>query len=140
MIKKWFKNCLPAALILVVIWSIARMSGVNFSIKGIFGIILVCFCFAVLVIEFYKSGDRSLNSFGWDLGLSVLTTVLGTVILTLMISRKGFFDLFLTDYIMGFLIIFDAWFSPYNSFRIALRNLMYDGGQHQGIDPVDHHG
>jgi len=135
MIKKWLKNYLPGALILVVIWSITRLSGVNFSIKAIPGIILACLCFVVLVIEFYKSGDRALSSFGWDLGLSVLVTILGTAVLTLLISRTGFFHLYLTDYIIGFLIIFDAWFSPYNSFRIALRNLMYDGSQHSDANP-----
>jgi hypothetical protein len=126
MIKKWLKSNLPAALILTILWSIARMSGVNFSIKGILGIILACLCFGVLVIEFYKSGDRVLDSFGWDLGLSVLATILATTILTLLISEHGLFNLYLTDYLIGFTVIFDSWFSPYNSFRIALRNFMYD--------------
>jgi hypothetical protein len=126
MIKKWLKSNLPAALILTILWSIARMSGVNFSIKGILGIILACLCFGVLVIEFYKSGDRVLDSFGWDLGLSVLSTILATTILTLLISEHGLFNLYLTDYLIGFMVIFDSWFSPYNSFRIALRNFMYD--------------
>jgi hypothetical protein len=126
-IKQWLKNRLPAALILVIIWSIARESGVNFSISGIPGIVLTCCCIAALVVEFYKSGDRNEASFGWDLGLSVLATIICTAIITLLISRKGFSNLFLTDYILGFLIIFDAWFSPYNSFRFALRNIMYDG-------------
>lgn len=124
---KWIKNRLPAALILTVVWSIARMSGVDFSIDKIPGIVLTCFCFVVLVIEFNKSGDITLNAFGWDLGLADIAKVLVTIILTLLISEKGFSSLFLTDYFMGLLIIFDGWFSPFNSFRIALRNFMVGG-------------
>ena len=120
---KWFLKRLPLALFLVIIWSIARMSSVNFSIGTPLGIVLTFICFGVIFLEFYKSGDISLNSFGWDLGLSIPATVICATTITLLIQR-GFGELFLTDILVAAVILFDAWFSPFNSFRIALRNLM----------------
>jgi hypothetical protein len=133
-IKQWLKSRLPIALFVIILWSIARESGVNFSIRSVPGIILTFCCILALVIEFYKSGDRNEVSFVWDTGLSVMATIIGTVILTLQMSKGGFFKMFLTDGVVAFLIIIDAVFSPYNSFRIALRNLMYDGTPGAGHD------
>ncbi len=121
--KRLLKN-LPLSLILVVLWLITRMSGVNFSIANTLGIILTILCFVVLIFEFNKSGDITLKSFALDLGFSILATVVDTVTMTLLIRDKGGFNLFLTDYILAGVILCDAWLSPFNSFRIALRNFM----------------
>lgn len=117
---RWFLKRLPLALVLVVLWSILRISGVSFPIHRINGLILMCFCFGVIAVEFFKSGDISLRSFGWDLTFSVITTVIGTCTMTIIVVEK--MGLSPTDFFMCSLIICDAWISPINSFRTAQRN------------------
>ncbi len=119
---------LPLSLILVVLWMITRMVGINFSIANVIGIILTVFCFIVLIFEFNKSGDITLHSFAWDLGFSILATVVNAVTITLLIKEKGLFNLYVTDYLLSAVILCDAWLSPFNTFRIALRNVMFGGG------------
>ncbi|MFA5174095.1 MAG: hypothetical protein WC438_02850 [Candidatus Pacearchaeota archaeon] len=120
--KKWFLKRLPLALILVVIWSVVRLRLAieNFSQFNLTGLIFVFACVIVLVIEFYKSGDINLKAFGWDLALSVVATIICTVTITWIVAHhKG---AHFTDGMICLLILFDAWVSPFNSYRTALRN------------------
>jgi hypothetical protein len=123
---------IPSALILVIIWTITRLMEMDFSIAHPLGIILMILCFAVLIFEFTKSGDITLKSFGLDLAFAILATVFNTATLTILIQRHGFCNLFITDYILAGVILCDTWLSPYNSFRIALRNFMVGDAQHTG--------
>jgi hypothetical protein len=121
---------IPSTLILVIIWMITRLIQLDFSIAHPLGIILTILCFAVLIIEFTKSGDITLKSFGLDLAFAILATVVNTATITMLIERHGLSGLYVTDYILSGVILCDTWLSPYNSFRIALRNFMVGNEQH----------
>ncbi len=90
------------------------------SAGAVGGILVTITALAVLVAEFHKSGDISLNAFMRDTAYAVLATIVGTFAITkLWESGQG---LCLPDYLMSVVVLVDAWFSPVNSFRTALRN------------------
>lgn len=111
---------MPWALLLVVVWALLRFSGMSLAPTGVPGLVAVVACVVVLVSEFYKSGNVSLGSFGWDMAFSVLNVVLCSVTLTLLV--QGGHGLDFADLLVGAVILCDAWFSPFNAFRIALRS------------------
>ena len=131
--SKWFLKRLPVALSLVVVWTIVRLF---INIEGFwsvnkFVVIVICICFAVVVVEFMKSADISMRSFQIDLLFAVVAVVLGTFALTKVgIEKTGFH---FTDVLMAGLILIDATVSPINSFRTALRNFEVQPGSGQSL-------
>jgi hypothetical protein len=115
---------MPYALILTVAWSVMKFINLNTSFDGV-GAVLVGLTFAAILAEFYKSSDIGVSAFGIDTGCSVLQVIVATITFTQKIDY-----IFLPDILLGVAILADAWFSPFNSFKTALRN--FGGGS-------DHH-
>ena len=102
------------------------------SFTGTAAIVLVVFSVPIIVIEFLKSGDISVKSFGLDLFAAILETVLATMTLTLIWKSEGL-NFVLTDLLIGFVAIADIWVSTLNTYKTGLRNIQADPGalQHQ---------
>lgn len=101
---------IPYVLLITNIWSIGKLAGLSTSLLLVF---------AALAVEFFKSGDIGLNTFGMDTAFSVLQVICGTVTITLMFCNHK--PLTLPDCLLCLVVLADAWFSPFNSFRTALR-------------------
>lgn len=113
----WLLKHLPTVLILVVIWMVTRLSGVDYSIANFLGIVLTILCIGALIFEFFKSGEITQKAFAFDLAFALLAVVLDIIVLTLLIRDKGVFGLVITDYLLGGIVLVDAWLSTFNSFR-----------------------
>lgn len=111
---------IPYVLLITNIWSIGKLAGLSTSLLSFFGIVVLLLVFAALAVEFFKSGDIGLNTFGMDTAFSVLQVICGTVTITLMFCNHK--PLTLPDCLLCLVVLADAWFSPFNSFRTALRN------------------
>jgi hypothetical protein len=85
--------------------------------------ILLVGCFVILVLEFQKSGDILLRSFRLDLILAIAALVATTSVITLLWERGTFYTI---DIFIAGIVLVDAFVSPSNSFRTALRN--WQGG------------
>jgi hypothetical protein len=85
------------------------------------GLGFLCFAIIALVVEFIKSGDVGQVAFIWDLTFALLTLALGVYTLTLLDQRFEL-DLIGPDGIIFAMLVADAWVSPFNAFRTALRN------------------
>ena len=111
----------PLVLLLIVIWAILRLTGVNLASGGIGGIFVICVAILVLMLEFYKSGDISTRGFMRDTAYANLSLIAGTyVVIKLWLSGQG---VGFTDVVMMLVIAFDSFVSPVNSFRMALRDM-----------------
>lgn len=119
---KWIRliKKLPLALILVAVWGAARLGGVDFSPATVSGIVVIMACFVVFTLEFIKSGDITLRSFGLDQAYAVLMIIVGTCVMTILV--RDAYAPCVTDALIALLILCDGWVSPFNSFRTALRN------------------
>jgi hypothetical protein len=87
------------------------------------GLVLLCAAIFALVVEFFKSGDVGLGAFIRDLTLALLTLAAGVVTLTLLVQRD---HVTVLDGIVFTVLVLDAWLSPINAFRTALRNISHD--------------
>lgn len=113
---------IPFVLALLALWVGIKLAGYNTSFVGPVGITLICVTFFVLFIEFFKSGDIGLKTFGLDTAFSVLQVIACTATVTYLITRSSWGVMSIPDLLVCFTVLVDAWFSPYNSFRTALRN------------------
>ena len=113
----------PLLLVTGIVWSTSKLSGVSTDTASFTGIGLILFSFATLVLEFFKSGDIGLRTFASDQAFSVAQTVLASVTLALVIRDRGFAAISLPDVVFAVVTLCDAWLSPFNSFRTALRNI-----------------
>ncbi len=114
----WFAK-IPWTFLLIGYLLMAHLYGVNMN--GVPGYVFIGLGVFVLFAEFYKSGDISTAVFLTDILSSVIAVVVATGLLSyLLFSLKQaptFFHWFGYAIILG-----DAVFSPFNSFRTALRN------------------
>lgn len=104
---------IPWLLVLIGIWLLIRDTPLSWSVAPI--------ALATIMVEFYKSGDIGLRRFQFDLALAVLTLTAMTAILTHFATTGSFLPM--PDLVVAAVVLADAWVSPVNSFRTALRNL-----------------
>jgi hypothetical protein len=113
----------PWASLVCVAWATLRLgSQVALDLATPPGLILMCCALVALVVEFFKSGDVGLGEFIRELTLALLTLAAGVVTLTLLIQRG---HVTVLDGIIFAVLVLDAWLSPINSFRTALRNFAH---------------
>jgi hypothetical protein len=113
-------NNIPLVLVLTVLWSITKTTGVSTSITSVVGIILLLMTFSALAFEFFKSGDIGLKTFSVDTAFSIVQTIICTSTVSVLLG-KGLTPT-IPDLILFAAVLLDAWMSPVNSFRTALRN------------------
>ena len=111
---------LPLVLILVLAWAALRLSGCELTLGDPISWALVIACFSVTLIEFYKSGDITLTSFKFDLAFAVIATVVTAALVT---HFWGQGVISVPDFFITVSVLADAFLSPVNSFRSALRNV-----------------
>lgn len=86
------------------------------------GLVLLCASLVALVVEFFKSGDVGLSEFIRDLTFALVTLAAGVVTITLLVQRD---HVTVLDGIVFSVLVLDAWLSPINAFRTALRNVTH---------------
>ncbi len=112
-------NKLPYTLLLIAYLLVVRFTGLD--MHGITGYIFIGLCLFVLFIEFFKSGDISTAYFLSDIFFAVLAVVIATALMSYAVFKLGETPTFY--HWLGYAVIIgDAVFSPFNSFRTALRN------------------
>ena len=95
-------------------------------LSGMVGNIYIACGIVVLVIEFVKSGEMSSSSFILDQLFSVIAVILSTCLLTSLYLQTGKLPNFY--YLFGYAIIIgDSIFSPFNAYRMAMRNISMHG-------------
>jgi hypothetical protein len=117
---------IPHALILVAFWAVIKNANVSTTLSSLLGVVILLFAFAVMVMEFVKSGDITLRAFAWDMVFAVITVIVATsamthVVLDPMASVSE------VDATICAVAVLDAILSPFNSFRIAQRNFAVGG-------------
>jgi hypothetical protein len=115
---------IPWATIVCAVWSAIRLG--HYLVLDLAtppGLVLLCAALVALVVEFFKSGDVGLGGFIRDLTLALLTLVAGAVTLTLLVQRD---HVTVLDGIVFTVLVLDAWLSPINAYRTALRNVIHD--------------
>jgi prolipoprotein diacylglyceryltransferase len=116
----------PWTLILVLCWATARLFGAQLAASTVPGLIVIVAGFAALVIEFMRSSDITVRSFKMDLGMSIVALVTASVVTTCLFTlHRG---LAFVDLVVWVVVFADAWSSPVNSFKTALRNITTDVG------------
>lgn len=119
---------IPWASLVCAAWATIRLGRyVELDLATPPGLVLLCSAIFALVVEFFKSGDVSLGRFMRDLTLALLTLSAGVVTITLLIQRDAVTVL---DGIVLAVLVLDAWLSPINAFRTAMRNVAI--GSHHG--------
>jgi hypothetical protein len=112
-------NKIPYTLLLIAYLLVVRFTGLD--MHGITGYIFIGLCMFVLFIEFFKSGDISTAYFLSDIFFAVLAVVIATALMSYVVFKLGETPTFY--HWLGYAVIIgDAVFSPFNSFRTALRN------------------
>jgi len=112
-------NKIPYTLLLIAYLLVVRFTGLD--MHGMAGYIFIGLCLFVLVIEFFKSGDISTAYFLSDIIFAVLAVVIATGLMSYVVFKLGETPTFY--HWLGYAVIIgDAVFSPFNSFRTALRN------------------
>jgi hypothetical protein len=112
-------NKIPYTLFLIAYLLVVRFTGLD--MHGITGYIFIGLCLFVLVIEFFKSGDISSAYFLSDIIFAVVAVVIATALMSYVMFKLGETPTFY--HWLGYAVIIgDAVFSPFNSFRTALRN------------------
>ena len=112
-------NKIPYTLLLIAYLLVVRFTGLD--MHGITGYIFIGLCMFVLFIEFFKSGDISTAYFLSDIIFAVLAVVIATGLMSYVVFKLGETPTFY--HWLGYAVIIgDAVFSPFNSFRTALRN------------------
>jgi len=110
---------IPWAFLLIGYLVVAHFYAVDMN--GMPGYVLVGLGVFVLFAEFFKSGDIGAAVFLTDMLSAVVAVVISTGLMSYLIFALGqtptFFHWFGYAIILG-----DAVFSPFNSFRTALRN------------------
>jgi len=112
---------LPSSFVLVLIWGLFKQGGVDVSSKTGWGVIFMMLAFAAMMFEFIKSGNITAPMFFTDTFCSVLAAVTWSAFLFGTIA-DGKYVFSLTDLFIAAVVIGDAMFCPFNSFRIALRS------------------
>jgi hypothetical protein len=109
----------PSVLLLLIVWAVFRLGNIADFSTGVGLMIFVALVLGSISFEFFKSGDITLLSFGWDMSFAIIATIMCSVVETILIMNHSFA---LTDILTGLVVLMDGWFSPFNSFRTALRN------------------
>lgn len=136
--KKWhwkwkYIPLMPLGFLLALLWAILRLCGIHLA--GTVGLVFVGLCLIALIFEFYRSGDIGLKGFALDLLFAQLAFAIVLVTITTIAMRKGG-DFGAIDAFVTIVIFADAYFSPFNSFRTALRNWAANIGGH---GPAEEH-
>ncbi len=114
----------PWPLLLIAYLVGAHLLGLK--MQGPTGYVFVGLGVAVTFIEFFKSGDIDARLFFVDLLGAVVAVVAATVLLCYLYFELDRMPTFF--HWLGYaLILGDALFSPFNSFRTALRNFGLGG-------------
>ena len=93
----------------------------DIRLEGVVGYIFVGLGMFVLFVEFFKSGDVSSAAFIMDQLFALLALIISTVLLTYLYFVVGEVPTFF--YWFGYAVILgDAILSPFNAYRMALRN------------------
>lgn len=108
-------------LIMVMLWAILRLSGVDMPYSSVWVWILFIPMLVSLFVEFQRSMDIMAYMFARDLLLAILSVVMTTITITYIVV--GSMDVRLIDMLVALVVFIDAWMSTTNSFRMALRNL-----------------
>jgi len=112
-------NKIPYTLLLIAYLLVVHITGLD--MHGVAGFIFIGLCVIVLIIEFFKSGDISTGYFLSDILFAVLAVVIATGLMSYLVFKLGEMPSFY--HWLGYAVIIgDAVFSPFNSFRTALRN------------------
>lgn len=110
---------LPWSFLLIIYLMITYFKKI--PIEGLVGYMFIGLGVIVLIIEFYKSGDVNSVAFFIDQIFALLGIIISTALLTYLYFFTGKSPNFF--YWFGYVIILgDAVFSPFNAFRMALRN------------------
>ena len=95
-------------------------------LEGVVGYILIGLGIFVLFVEFFKSGDVSTAAFIVDHIFALLAVMVSTVLMAFLYFVLGEVPNFF--YWFGYAVILgDAVFSPFNAYRMALRNFGVGG-------------
>ena len=95
-------------------------------LEGVVGYILIGLGIFVLFVEFFKSGDVSSAAFIVDHLFALLALMISTVLMAFLFFVLGEVPNFF--YWFGYAVILgDAIFSPFNAYRMALRNFGVGG-------------
>ena len=114
---------IPWASLVCAAWATIRLGRyLELDLATPLGLVLLCAALFALVAEFFKSGDVGLGEFIRDLTLALLTLAAGVVTITLLLQSDRVTVL---DGIILAVVVLDAWLSPINAFRTALRNLAH---------------
>ena len=117
-------SLIPWTSLVCAAWAAIRLGNyLDLSLATPLGLVLLCTALFALVAEFFKSGDVGLGDFIRDLTLALLTLVVGVVTITLLYQRDT--GMTVLDGIIFAVVVLDAWLSPINAFRTALRNLAH---------------
>lgn len=114
----------PWSLLIIVYLVVTYYMSV--PLEGVVGYILIGLGIFVLFVEFFKSGDVSSTAFIIDHIFALIAVMISTVLMAFLYFVAGetpnFFCWFGYAVILG-----DAVFSPYNAYRMALRNFGVGG-------------
>ncbi len=118
-------NKIPWTFLIILYMLTVHFTGINMA--GIPGYIFLALCMFVLFAEFFKSGDINATVFLIDLVAAVVSTVVATALMTLLLFTETEQGITFFHWFGWVIILGDAIFSPFNSFRTALRNFGLGG-------------
>ncbi|MCW8827382.1 MAG: hypothetical protein OQK78_13265 [Gammaproteobacteria bacterium] len=109
----------PWSFLMIIYLMVTYFTGI--PLEGVVGYIFIALGMFVLFIEFFKSGDVSSTLFLVDQLFALAAVITSTVLLTFLFFVVGEVPNFF--YWFGYAVILgDAILSPFNAFRMALRN------------------
>jgi hypothetical protein len=115
---------LPWSFLMIIYLMVTHFGGI--PLEGVAGYIFIGLGMFVLFVEFFKSGDVSSAMFMIDQFVAILAVITATALLTYLYFVIGEIPNFF--YWFGFVVILaDAILSPFNAFRMALRNFGVSG-------------
>ncbi len=115
---------LPWSFSMIIYLMTTHLLGI--MMEGVIGYIFIGLGMFVLFVEFYKSGDITPAKFMMDQLLAVLALITATALMTFLYFVSGEVPNFF--YWFGYAVILaDAVLSPFNAFRMALRNFDVPG-------------
>ena len=111
---------IPWNFLLIVLVIAMRYLKIDMTLGSIPSICVLIGAILVMVLEFIRSGDILFKNFIIDTSLSNLALI-GSSWYVAYLVFKGI-PLHFVEYLAYAIIILDAWLSPINGFRTALRN------------------
>lgn len=110
----------PFAIVLVALWILMELAGASLTLGSIWTWFLVFLAAGCLFVEFYKSGDITLQSFKIDLAWMLAAIVIVAVRVTYDWSNGV---LNIAQFIVIAVALADGWVSTTNAFRSSQRNI-----------------